>query len=54
MQNLDIVEAIKEDCNYYKNTQLAFFNDKLKRVNKELQEVEKNLANFENTYFSDI
>lgn len=54
LQNLDVVEAIKEDCNYYKNTQLAFFNDKLKRINKELQEVEKNLSNFENTYFSDI
>lgn len=25
LQNLDVVEAIKEDCNYYKNTQLVFF-----------------------------
>ena len=54
LANLDVIEAIKEDCSYYKNTQLAFFQDKLKRVNKELQEVEKSLENFENNYFSDI
>lgn len=54
LQNLDVVEAIKEDCNYYKNTQLAFFEDKFKRVSKELQEVEKNLENFESNYFKGI
>jgi hypothetical protein len=54
LQNLDVIEAIKEDCNYYKNTQLAFFEDKLKRVTKELQDVEKNLDNFENNYFQGI
>ena len=54
LANLDVVEAIREDCNYYKNTQLAFFQDKLKRVTKELQEVERNLENFENHYFADI
>lgn len=25
LANLDVVEAVKEDCNYYKNTQLTFF-----------------------------
>jgi hypothetical protein len=54
LQNLDVVEAVKEDCNYYKNTQLTFFQDKLKRVTKELQDVDKSLENFENNYFSDI
>ena len=54
LANLDVVEAIKEDANYYKNTQLAFFSEKLRRVNKELEEVERNLENFENTYFADI
>ena len=54
LANLDVVEAIKEDCNYYKNTQLAFFSDKLKRVTNELQEVERNLDNFESNYFSNI